>query len=76
VGIDGQLLAGFGVLHHDEADVGQLDFHRVIQPHCDHLVTTCELREPPPQPGVLMKSEMTKTTERRFITAVQKTAIR
>ena len=52
VGVDEQLLAGLGVLHHQQAEVGQFDLQRVVQPHRDHLVALRELAErAPPSPA-------------------------
>ena len=49
--VDGQLLAGLGVLHDDQPEVGQVDLHRVVQPHRDHFVPPRQLREPPAPAG-------------------------
>ena len=38
VGVDQHLLAGFGVTDRDQAEVGQLQLHRVEQAHGHHLV--------------------------------------
>ena len=43
VGVDEQLLAGFGVFHRHQAEVGQLHLQRVEQAHRHHLVA---LRQP------------------------------
>ena len=45
VGVDEELLAGLGVLHHQHAEVGQLGLERVVQPHRDHLVALREAAE-------------------------------
>ncbi len=45
--VDENLVAGFGVLHYDQADVGQLELHRVIQTHGDDFVPACKQRELP-----------------------------
>ena len=45
VRVDEQLLAGLGVLHHEQAEVGQLHLERIVQPHRDDLVA---LREAAP----------------------------
>ena len=44
-GVDEQLLAGLGVLHDDDAGVGQLDLAGVPQPNRDDLVPLREERE-------------------------------
>ena len=52
----------------DQAEVGQLHLQRVEQPHGEHFVALRELRERlAPSPAALMKSETTKTSERRVI---------
>ncbi len=45
VGVDEQLLAGLGVLHDQQAEVGQRHFHRVVQPHRDDVVPLREVGE-------------------------------
>src|SRR5205814_5311582 len=45
VRVDEQLLAGFGVLYDEEAEVGKLHFERIVEPDRDDLVPSCELRE-------------------------------
>ena len=52
VRVDDELLAGLGVLHRDQAEVGQLHLERVEQAHGDHLVAPRELRRAPaPSPA-------------------------
>ena len=69
VRVDEQLLAGLGVLHHEQPEVGQLQLQRIVEAHGDHFVALREVRERlAPSPGVLMKSETTNTSERRCIT--------
>jgi hypothetical protein len=45
VGVDDDLLAGLGVLHRHQADVGQVHLERVEQAHRRHLVALRELAE-------------------------------
>ena len=45
VGVDQHLLAGLGVAHGDQAEVGQLQLERVEQAHGDHLVALRQLAE-------------------------------
>ena len=69
VGVDEQLLAGLGVLHHQQAQVGQLHLQRIVEPHRDDLVALREAAPAPrAQPGALMKSDTTNTSERRRMT--------
>ena len=44
-GVDEQLLAGFGVFHRHQADVGQRHLQRVVQAHRDHLVALRQARQ-------------------------------
>ena len=67
MGVDVELLAGLGVLHDQRADVGQLHLARVEQPDGQDLVALVSRFSERSQPGALMKSEMTKTSERRLI---------
>ena len=43
VRVDEELLTRFGVLNHEEAEVGQFHFERVIQAHRDDLMAASEL---------------------------------
>ena len=45
VGVDDDLLAGLGVLHRHQADVGQVHLERVEQAHRRHLVALRQLAE-------------------------------
>src|SRR5207253_2577656 len=45
VRIDENLLAGFGILNNEEAEIRQLHFQRVVQAHGDNFVASRELRE-------------------------------
>ena len=45
VRVDEELLAGLGVLHHEQAEVGQVHLERIVQAHRDHLVALRELAE-------------------------------
>ena len=45
VGVDEDLLPGLRILHHEQAEVGQLHLQRIVQPHRDHLVALRELAE-------------------------------
>ena len=45
VGVDEQLLAGLGVLHQQQPEVGQLHLDRVVEPHRDDLVPLREMGE-------------------------------
>jgi hypothetical protein len=47
VRVDEELLAGLGILEHEEPQVGQFVLQRIVQPHRDHLVAPRELREGP-----------------------------
>ena len=67
VRVDVELLAGLGVLHDQRPDVGQLHLAPVEEPDGEHLVALGEQVERPLPAGALMKSEITKTSERRLI---------
>jgi hypothetical protein len=45
VRVDEKLLAGLGVLHHEQPQVGQVHLQRVVQAHRDQLVAAREQRE-------------------------------
>ena len=45
VGVDDELLAGFGVAHRHQAEVGQVHLERVVQAHRGHLVALRQLRQ-------------------------------
>ena len=45
--VDEHLLAGLGVLEHEQPQVGQLRFQRILQPHRDDFVPLGELAERP-----------------------------
>jgi hypothetical protein len=45
VRVDEELLAGLGVLHHEQADVRELHLERIVQAHRDHLMAAREQRE-------------------------------
>src|ERR1700674_1802637 len=52
VRIDNELLTGFCVLHDDQAEVRQLEFHRIVEPYGNDLVPSCQKSEPPSPAGV------------------------
>ena len=45
VRVDEQLLAGLGVLHDQQAQIGQLHLQRIVEPHRHHLVALREMRQ-------------------------------
>ena len=51
VGVDHDLLAGLGVAHRHQADVGQVHLERVEQAHRGHFVALGEVAERRSQPG-------------------------
>ena len=62
VGIDEDLLAGLGVLHHEHAEIGEARFQRVVQPYRDDLVALREL----PDLGMLVVQDA-ETGEQVFV---------
>ena len=59
-----ELLARLGILHHDRADIGQLHLARVPQRTASTSWRWLSRLSGRSQPGALMKSEMTNTSER------------
>ena len=64
-GVGEHLLAGLGVLDQHQAEVGQVELHRVDDADRDHLVPLASRVSAGSQSTSPMKSEMTNTRPRR-----------